>query len=736
MTERVRRLLDQARKRRGIFWLRRRWVAESFKGAEDRPVPIRTAFALENVLRRMPVEIRPGEIIVGRHPESDPPPDAPAYPSLMPDVAPFRSLEEIRAMQAGVFGSGVKTGHLTADYAGLLAEGIGGILRRVEEPFAAPPSRRHFPREDAAPHRDAEREAMAVALRAASRFIERYARLAASLAEKEKSPGQAKEYRAISEACARVAHNPPRNLREALQLVWFAFLIQCIEEGESTAAFALGRFDQCLFPFWDADLRSGARRDDLLEQVACFWVKLNEFSGLQVLNMTIGGSDAAGRDAVNDLSFACLELMEEFQTPAPSLSVRWHPGIDRDFFRKAVQLSTRGIGQPAFYGDPAAIRAMTNAGVAPEDAADVVPGGCVELGVEGCCYPWVGNFFNLPKCLELALHDGVDPETGARLGPATGALDSFEKLFEAYEAQTAYFLDLMANCENTVDRLAGEWAPYPFLSAIVRDCVERGRDVTAGGARYNFTELQGVGIAHVVDSLLNVRRLVYDEGEIGLEELVAKLDANFAEPAAASGGEPLRRRLQLMKPAYGDHTPETADLARRVVHSFFDRVERYTNPRGGTFRPGLLVWTLYHEWADRVGALPDGRRRGDALVSSIGPRVEAVVDSPTSILQDATAFDHFRCAGGLALNLRFTGDVARTGDGLDALMQLMEVYFERGGMQLQVNVVDSEMLRQAQTNPEAYAGLVVRVSGFAARFVTLDRRMQDEIVSRAELSPA
>ncbi len=716
MTPRVTRLLDRAARRRGGFWTRRRWVSESYAQTEGQPVPIRKALALERVLRKMYVRIGADELIVGRHPESRAPANVPPRPTLKPDQNRLRSDEERAALQAGVFTSGAKTGHLTPDYPLLLAEGWGGILARVEA---------------TGEHGD-ELQAMAITLRAASAFAQRYARHASRLAASESDTARAHELNDISGRCEHIAHDPPRTLLEALQLLWFTFLIQCIEVGEGTAAFALGRFDQYLFPFWRADMDAGQPREALIEQVALFWAKLNEFSGLQVLNLTIGGTDREGRDAVNDLSYACLEIMGDVRSEIPSLSVRWHPNIDPQFFREAAKLSAAGFGQPAFYGDPTVIKAMTNAGVEPRDATDVVPGGCVELGVQGCCNPWVGNFFNLPKCLELALHDGIDPQSGERVGAATGEADdieSFDKLLAAYDTQVRFAMELMAHAENTADRLEGDYSPYPFLSSLVSDCIERGKDITAGGARYNFTEVQGIGIAHVVDSLLNVRRLVFERREMLLEDLVAKLAGNF------EGDEPLRQRLSNMRPAYGDHSAETSELARRVVHGFFGEVERYTNPRGGTFRPGLLVWTLYSHWADHVGALPDGHRRGDALVSSIGPRLDLAIDTPTSIVLDATAFDHFRCAGSLALNLRFDATLTESDEGLDAIRHLMEVYFDEGGMQLQINVVDSDLLRNAQANPSQFRGLIVRVSGFSARFVTLDRRMQNEIIARAELAP-
>ncbi|OGV78612.1 MAG: hypothetical protein A3K19_31815 [Lentisphaerae bacterium RIFOXYB12_FULL_65_16] len=835
MTPRVQKLFTHAKLRRGSFWMRRTWWGDSLRATAGRPPAVRLALALENLLRNIPIEIQAGELIVGMHPETEPPTNPPAGASLMPSQDPLRLPEERAALRGGVFTSAHKTGHLTPNFRRLLESGIDGLLQQVEAPHP-----------DATEAQRIEREAMAIVLRAASHFIERYAELAQGLVAREADPARRQELETITAVCRHVAHAPARSLHDALQLAWFAFLIECMEEGEGTAAFALGRFDQYLWPYWKADRDAGLSREAATEQVACFWVKLNEFTGLNVLNLTIGGTArpgaasapeyrlqaevageleradpwplaeaspqlpperacrasaaagfqsggsgslphagptcpgevparsrsrsghvgrgcasevakstrperrnsgqgirvlprddqgypqpaGAGADAVNELSYVCLDLMGEFRSFIPSLSVRWHPTIDRTFFRRATKLATQGFGQPAIYGDPAAIRAMTAAGVAPQDAVDVVPGGCVELGVEGCCHPWVGNFFNLPKCLELALHDGVDPRTGERLGPATGTpatLDTFEKLCAAYEQQVAYFLELMARSDNTTDSLAGEFSPFPFLSAIVDDCIARGKDITQGGARYNFTEVQGIGLAHVVDSLLNVRRLVYDTGEMTMEQLLTKVDANFADD------EPLRRRLQSLRPAYGDGAAETQDLARRVAHGFFSGVERSTNPRGGPHRAGLLVWTLYHDWADCVGPLPDGRRRGEALVSSIGPRGEVAIDSPTSILHDVTAFDHWRCTGALTLNLRFSADAVANDSGLEALESLLRVYFEKGGLQVQINVADSALLREAKANPTAHADLVVRVSGFAARFTTLGARMQDEIIARAEL---
>ncbi len=520
MTPRIQQLLARATQRRGGFWMRRSWGGESLRASVGKPAAVRLALALDNILRHMPVEIQPGELIVGLHPLADDPADPPRDISLMPDQDPLRLPEERAALGAGVFSSANKRDHLTPNFGRLLGEGLDGVLRRIQQA-----------RDDETEPQRLQRQAMAIAVEAASNFVQRYALLATQQAAAATDPVRRGELEVIAATCRRVAHQPPRTLREAVQLTWFGYLLECVENGEGTGAFALGRFDQYLWPYWKADREAGMARESLSELVACFWVKLNEFTGLQVLNLTIGGSGRDGRDAVNELSYVCLELMDQFRSLIPSLSVRWHPQIDTRFFRQAVELSTRGFGQPAIYSDLAAIRAMVHAGVDPQDATDVVPGGCVELGVQGCCHPWVGNFFNLPKCLELALHDGIDPQTGQRLGPATGdlaVLDSFEKLFDAYDRQVSSFLALMARSDNTTDALAGRYCPAPFLSSIIDDCIDRGMDMSQGGARYNFTEVQGIGIAHVVDSFLNLKRLVYDSGEITLQDLVSALDRGFA----------------------------------------------------------------------------------------------------------------------------------------------------------------------------------------------------------------
>ena len=356
MTPRIEKLRSMAKQRHGGFWMRRIWWGDSLRKSDGEPAAVRLALALDNVLHNMPVEIQMDELIVGLHPLADMPTDPPKDVSLMPDQDPQRLPEERAALIAGIFSSANKRDHLTPNFGRLLAEGVDGVLSRVKQQ-----------RDGETELQRIECEAMAIALRASSHFMERYARLAAEQATEETDPDRRTELETIAATCRHVAHKPARSLREAVQLTWFAYLIECVENGEGTGQFALGRFDQYLWSYWKADRDAGRARDGLTELVACFWVKLGEFIGLQILNLTIGGGDREGNDAVNELSFVCLELMDEFRSVVPSLSVRWHTKIDRLFFHRVVELSTKGFGQPAIYNDTAAIKAMVNAGVDPKD---------------------------------------------------------------------------------------------------------------------------------------------------------------------------------------------------------------------------------------------------------------------------------------------------------------------------------------------------------------------------------
>jgi len=713
--DRIDRLIQQRRAIRGECLERDHYFAQSLVATANEPLVLRQAKALAHTLDHLTIGIGPDELIVGIHPKREEPLENP--PFEWPRPGPELSPEQRAAQAAGIYTSSPKTAHLAIDAAKLLRLGFGGLRAEIDQ-------RRSGATGEAAEFLEAARLSVA----AASAFIRRYGELAGRLAEQEPDGNRRAELAEIRRVCEAIAEGPPSSFREAVQLLWFEFLVRCFELSRSHGAYGLGRMDQHLGPYYERDAAAGRLTPEAAEELlACLFVQLDAIQrGLSVIAMTIAGTDAAGRDACNAVTRLVLRAAARTRMPCLNISFRWHPEVEPAAWRLALDTVAAGGAQPAFYSDAVVRAAVEHAGVSPDDAVDALPVGCVELSVQGKTNPWVGNFFNLPKCLELALHGGRDPASGRQMGPACPPPESFDALLAAYQRQVRHFIELMADSENQHDALEMTWRPLPFVSALVDDCLATGTHLTAGGARYNFTEVQGVGVANVVDSLMAVRRHVFDRGAVAYGELLAALRDDF------EGHEPLRQLLRTRTPHYGTDQPEADALARQVVDHFYACVEGHRNPRGGTFHPGLLVWTLHDKWAASTGALPDGRRRDEPLVHSIGPTPGFDRAGPTAVIKSATAFDHTPCVGGLTLNLSLHAAALRAGDGLERLGQLLATYFERGGMQVQLNAIGREQLLEAQAHPDTSPPLVVRVTGFSADFLTLSRTMQDDIIRRTE----
>jgi formate C-acetyltransferase len=714
--DRIQRLIEQRRRQRGACHERDCLFAESLATTSGEPLVLRRAKALAHALDHLTVGIQQDELIVGLHPKREEPLDEP--PFEWPRPAPDLSAEQHRAQSAGVYTSGPKTAHLAIDVSKLLRVGLGGLRAEIEEREAATDST------DAVQFLAAARMCVA----AASRFVERYRDLAARLAEQATDPDRTAELAETGRVCGAIADGAPTSFREAVQLLWFEYLVRCLELSRSHGAYGLGRIDQALGPFYDRDAADGRITAEAAEELlACLFVKLDGIQDhLSVIAMTIGGAGADGHDACNEVTRLVLRAAARTRAPCLNISFRWHRGVDPETWRLALDTAAAGGAQPAFYSDAVVRASVRHARVSAADAVDALPVGCVELSVQGKTNPWVGNFFNLAKCLELALHGGRDPAHGDQVGPATPPPASFEALLAAYKRHVRHLVELMIDSENKHDAIEMDWRPLPFVSALVADCLASGQHLTAGGARYNFTEVQGVGIANVVDSLMAVKRHVFDQGTGPWDDLLSALRENF------DGHEPLRQCLRSRTSHYGTDDPEADALARDVVDHFYACVEGHRNPRGGTVHPGLLVWTLHAEWADATGALPDGRRRGEPLVNSIGPTPGFDRAGPTAVIKSATALDHVPCVGGLTLNLSIHAAGLRTDEGIDRLSELVTTYFERGGMQVQLNAVRREQLLAAQAHPETSPPILVRVTGFSADFLTLSPPIQDEIIRRTE----
>lgn len=734
LTPRVEKLLHRLPSlTRGSFYSRRILWTESYRSTEGQPQVVRQAKAFAHLLLNVPIAIYPDELIVGAHLKGTPSQEENqrlkeaheylAGKTIGDRVAPVLTQEERVAIQAGVYTSSSKTGHMTPDFEKALKVGLKGIREEVsyeiENLKLSDPMRSK---------KSAFLRAAAITLDAACAFAQRYADEASRLAEIEDNPERKNELLRISEICRRVPIQEAQTFHEACQVTWFIHLLVCFEEGESHAAFAPGRFDQYVYPYYKKSIESGEiTKADAAELIDCLWIKFNEIGSELPQTITLGGTQRDGTIGDNELTILCMDSTERLRLVNPSLMLRCHDGTPAPVMDRACKLIKTGIGFPQLYNDDLMYRAMLYAGATEEDARDAVPGGCVELSIQGKTNPWVGNFFNMPKCLLLALNNGVEVTSSEKIGLETGDVDSFKTFDDvilSYKRQVAYFMELMAASENSHDVAQAEVTPFPFLSSLVSDCIKDGSDITEGGARYDFTEVQGVGIANVADSLAAIKKFVFQEQRISLSELVAAMWENF------DNRESLRQMLLNDAPKYGNNEPFVDEIAKEVVYNFYEEVQKYTNPRGGKFIPGLLTWTLAEGFGSATGATPDGRRYGEVFSDSIGAAQGCDIEGPTALIKSVTQIDYTPVVGGLSFNMKFTPTVLSTDESVHKLQSLIHTYFKLGGMQTQINVVDKGTLLEAQRFPEKYRNLIVRVSGWSARFTTLSKALQDDIISR------
>ena len=736
LTLRVRKLLDRLPSLTGgSFYSRRLLWTESYRNTDGQPQIIRQAKAFAYMLNHIPIKIHPDELIVGAHPKGIPAEEENQRLNEVNEywqgktigdrVALALTQEECSAMRAGVYTSSSKTGHMTPDFEKVLKIGLNGIKKEVLEEL------KNLDLSDPMRSKKATfLQSVLITLDAVCTFARRYADEALRLAETEEDSKRRDELFNISKICRRVPAEPTQTFHEACQVTWFIHLLVCFEEGESHAAFAPGRFDQYVYPYYENDIKNGKiTKASVAELIGCLWIKFNEIGNEIPQTMTLGGTRLDGTNGENELTTLCMDSTERLRVLNPSLVLRCHTNTPTSVMDRACKLIRTGMGFPQLYNDEMMFRAMRYAGVSEEDAHDAVPGGCVELSIAGKTNPWVGNFFNLPKCLLLALNNGVDPISGELIGLQTGDIDSFktfDDIMDSYKAQVAYFMKLMAGSENSHDVAQAEVTPFPFLSSLVADCIKNGKDITEGGARYNFTEVQGVGIANVADSLAVIKKLVFQERKISLNSLVETIKENF------ENNESLRQMLLNDAPKYGNNEPFVDEIAKEVVRNFYEEVQKYINPRGGIFLPGLLVWTLAEGFGSITGATPDGRKSRDVFSDSIGAAQGRDIEGPTALIKSVTRIDYTPVVGGLSFNMKFTPTVFSNDESLSKLQSLIRTYFNLGGMQVQINVVDKNTLLEAQQFPERYRSLIVRVSGWSSRFANLSKALQDDIISRTE----
>jgi pyruvate formate-lyase/glycerol dehydratase family glycyl radical enzyme len=624
-------------------------------------------------------------------------------------------------------------GHFTMDHPRLLRDGLAGIIGEARQRYQA------LAPEDQRGEPGLFYQAAIRSLSAAIRFAHRYADRAEAMAHDERDPARAEELAAIAAVCRRVPEHPAQTFREAIQSVYFIHLIAQIESGGNSIS--PGRIDQILFPYYQADRAAGRiAPDQARELLALLFIKVNEIwnileeafipggegpEGKTTQNVTVGGVGRDGVDATNELSYLGLEAYAQVQTVQPNFGVRLGPQAPADFIRKAITHARANVAMHLF-NDEAIIRALVAAGHTLEDARDYGVIGCLEPNAQGKSF---GSTFAVQvsgiKCLELALANGVDNVFGYQSGPATGdpaEFASFEDVFAAYAAQTAHFLGQMEKGMALLDQAIAELVPSPFASALIQGPLEKGRDLTRGGAIYNSTGVQLIGFANVVDSLHAVKQAVFEDRVISMAELAGHLSEDWDD------AEDKRLYLQNKVSKYGNDDDAVDAMAARVLDHFCAEVVKRKNFRGGHFWPGVFSVGFHIAMGAFSGASPDGRRAGEPLGNGITPSNGVAASGPTALMNSVTKLPLTAAVNGANLNLRFDGAKLRP----EALESLIRAYFRRGGVQVQFNMVSSDQLRAAQADPEKYRDLVVRVSGYSALFTGLSEIAQDEIISRSE----
>lgn len=631
----------------------------------------------------------------------------------------------------------VDRGYHAANHEKAIQKGFLGVLAEVQEEL------RNTPIQDEESYRKANfLRGLEIVLKAGMRYAERYAALARELAPRVNGQRR-KELERLADICGWVPANPARSFYEAVQTSCFLHILMHLE---SRAQESPGRMDQYLYPYYAHDIAKGLlTKEEALEILECFRVKLSTLrlfntsllnevlSGeAQYHNITLGGQTPDGEDATNELSSLFLEAALRTRTPHPTLSIRWHEKLSEDFAMQGLELVRRGLGYPAFFNDNSSIPWLVERGVSLEVARDYCLSGCVQHTIPGQTSPLEAFFFNLPKCLELALYDGVDPLTGKQVGPQTGQFSSFNTFDDftaAFKKQVKYFSEQGAVLINKQRVARVDIAPTMLSSAFIEDCIERGKSCLGDGARYVVIGQVGVGMIDVADSLAAMKKVVFEENFAGKQELLEALTANF------EGKEGLRKRL-LKAPKYGNDDDYVDTIAAELYNWWQKMVSELDAPYGLKYIPTPYSISLHGAFGKRVGALPNGRFAKVPLADgSVSPSPGADARGPTAVLNSAGKIHQLPLFGTL-LNMKFHPSALKSQEDLKKLLALIKTYFGYEGKHVQFNVVDSKTLREAQNRPELHRNLIVRVAGYSALFTELHRSIQDEIISRTELTMA
>jgi len=587
-----------------------------------------------------------------------------------------------------------------------------------------------------------ELKAMEIAADALISFAKRYSDLLQEAAQKENNQTRKDELETMAGICERVPLNAPKTFWEALQYYWFVHL-GVITELNTWDSFNPGRLDQNLYPFHKRDIDSGLLdKEGATTLLQAFWIKFNNQPAPPKVGVTskesntytdfclinVGGVNEEGEDAVNELTYLILDVIEEMRLLQPSSMVQISRKNPDQLVKRALDIIKTGYGQPSLFNTDAIIQEMLRQGKSIVDARTGGASGCVETGAFGKESYILTGYFNLTKILEITLNNGIDPRSGKQIGIQTGdpkTFQLFDEFLEAYKKQINHFVDIKIKGNVIIERLYAEYLPAPFMSLLIDDCISKGMDYNNGGARYNTSYIQGVGIGTVTDSLTSLKYNVFDKKKLSTDEFLNALSKNF------EGFDDLKNILLNETPKYGNDNDYADEVLKQVFEIYFSAIDGRPNTKGGHFRINLLPTTSHVYFGSVTGATPDGRLAGLPASEGISPVQGADVNGPTAVLKSAAKIDHLR-TGGTLLNQKFSPQIFEGEESINKIVSLIRSYFKMDGHHIQFNVVDAETLREAQKHPENYQDLIVRVAGYSDYFVDLTPELQEEIIRRTE----
>jgi formate C-acetyltransferase len=587
-----------------------------------------------------------------------------------------------------------------------------------------------------------EWKAMAISCQAVIVFAERHAELAEAMAAQTTDARRAAELREIARVCRRVPAHKPETFWEAIQTYWFVHL-GTITELNGWDAMNPGHFDQHLEPFYEKELAAGTlTREAAKELLCCFWIKVNNHpappkvgvtareSGTynDFTNINIGGVKRDGSDGSSAVSYIMLEVVEDLHILQPGSSVHISAKTPDNFLHAAIKVIRQGHGYPSVFNPDTYVMEMVRQGKTLEDAREGGCSGCIEVGAFGKEAYLLTGYLNVPKVLEVTLNNGLDPLTGKQVGPATGdprTFKDFEELYEAFLAQVRYVVDQKIRVSNYIDRMFAKYAPAPFLSVVIDDCIAKGRDYYDGGPRYNTSYIQCCGLGTVADSLLAIKKHVFEDGRFAMEALLAALAGNF------QGAEIMRQTIINKTPFFGNDDDYADSIAVRVYDDLVATIDGQPNIKGGKYHLNMLSTTCHIYFGKVLGASANGRLAGKSISDGTSPSHGADTNGPSAVIKSLSKLDQVK-SGGTLLNQRFLPSLLKTDRDIAKLGKLIRSYFSLGGHHIQFNIVDTATLLAAQESPDDYRDLLVRMAGYSDYFNDMNRDLQQEVIERTE----